>query len=106
VVGDGPQPAITKGRVMTEEIKCPSCKSALNGELVALIKERQQVRLTIAPDEGVLLTAKEVGKAIISFAEIFKSIEEKTIVHIEKIETDESGKIDILFLVLSRAKTK
>lgn len=82
---------------------CPHCGKPLPLEIVAKLTKESSFQLSISPAPGQLMNAKGVGGSIAAVGNLIKAIGREmkvpTEVLVEKIETDDSGKITVSVLI-------
>ena len=84
-------------------MNCPHCGEAFTAGVVAKAQEASRMKFSLAADKGELMTAKNIGGAIEAMGALLiacgRAEKIATEVLVEKIETDEEGKITAHFLI-------
>lgn len=97
---------MTKSDDIKEPLKCSHCGEPIGIELVAKLKAKSRVTMTLAPHEGELLGAVVLGAKIEAFAKLMEKACEaegsraKVAVLIEKVETDAEGAVSVTLLIV------
>lgn len=82
---------------------CPKCGEALPFVLVTKFRERSRVTWRLVPAPGELLSATTIGGSIEQMGHLLQSVGEDigipTEVLVEKCSTDETGAVEVAFLI-------
>lgn len=85
---------------------CPHCDNEIQFHPIADIPDDFRIVFVIEPEKGHVLRARTVGETITNFEKLYKSVSKemgaKLDLFIEKLETDENGKISVHFLGLNK----
>jgi hypothetical protein len=95
--------SVSEDPPISQPALCPHCEKPIFIQPVAHIGTESRMVFTLEPTSGELLTMKNVGSAIEQMAKIMEAcgrdIDVPTITMVERIDTNESGKISIHMLI-------
>lgn len=76
---------------------CPHCGKAFGAEMVARLADESRITWSLTPSPGEFMSAESVGGSLAALAQLLKEIGKNvgcsTEIVVERMETDEGGKI-------------